>query len=263
MMKGGQRTAPVKIPFVSIITVVYNSRALIENTIKSVIGQSSDDYQYVVIDGNSTDGTLDVIQQYDSTIDYWQSEPDKGLYDAMNKGLKLANGKFVLFLNSGDLLESPDTITSLKFKSSNADILFGETNLIDHTGSILGSRSELTTRKLPSTLNWRSLLHGMVVSHQSILVARNIAPAFDTNYRCSADIDWVIRSLKTSNHVVNADMVISRYLIGGFSGKNAMLAVKERFQIFVKHYGWINSTCAYIFIAFRSLIFKLRRKRNF
>lgn len=260
---GGKRISAAEKPFVSIITVVYNSEQLLENTIKSVTSQTSTDYEYLVIDGNSKDGTLAIIQNYDLQINYWTSEADQGLYDAMNKGLALAKGKYVLFLNSGDLLNSADTTGQLKEKSKDADIIFGETNLIDSTGKILGTRSQLTTRKLPQVLTWKSLMQGMVVSHQSILVKKTIAPRFNVAYRCSADIDWVISTLKQSKHTINSEIIISSYLIGGFSGANVKLASKERFQIFIKHYGPINSICAYIFIAFRSLIFKLRGKSNY
>lgn len=263
MQQGGIRKSPTSSPLFSIVTVVYNGASLIEATIQSIANQNCFDYEYIVIDGASSDNTVEILKTNNHLINYWQSEPDKGLYDAMNKSLGLINGKFVLFINAGDLLNDSNVLEHLKLVSTDADILYGETNLIDSKNKLLGTRSELTTRKLPQQLTWKSLIKGMVVSHQSILVSKAIAPYFDTQYKCSADIDWVIKALKNANKITNTQITISKYLIGGFSAKNLKIASEERFSIFIQHYGTLNAIIAYIFIAFKSLIFKLRGLKNY
>ena len=260
---GGTRNSGTSFPFFSIVTVVYNSEKLIQETIDSIANQSDHDYEYIVIDGNSTDATLNIIRANADKIDYWQSETDKGLYDAMNKALNIAKGKYIVFINSGDRLNNSQVLANIKSRNIDADVYFGETNLIDHLGNILGTRSELSTRKLPAKLTWKSFQKGMLVSHQSILVRTSLAPKFNTQYRCSADIDWVIAILKKSKIIVNANLTISQYLVGGYSLQNSKLAWKERFQIYLKHYGWLRTIISHFYIAIRAIIFNLRGKKNY
>jgi len=113
-LEGGLRNTGKLLPFVSIVTVVYNSENLLQKTIDSIANQTETDYEYLIIDGNSTDQTIDIIKKNESKIDYWQSEPDKGLYDAMNKALAIAKGKYILFINSGDELNDANILTSIK-----------------------------------------------------------------------------------------------------------------------------------------------------
>ena len=251
-------------PMVTIITVVFNNLTHIEKTILSVLNQTFKNKEYIIIDGASSDGTLDLIRKYDSRIDYWQSEPDKGIYDAMNKGLHLANGSYVLFLNSGDLLADKEVLSKVfSDPAPDADIFYGETNLMEESGKILGTRTDLTTRKLPEKLSWNNMKYGMVVSHQSIFVKRSIAPNYDLNYRCSADIDWVIEALKRSKKIINSHTVISNYLIGGFSIKHQKMSWKERFDIYTKHFGFIKSVFVHVYIVGRSISYKIRGKSNY
>lgn len=251
-------------PVISIITVVYNNVDFIEKTILSVINQTFKEREYIVIDGGSKDGTLNIIHKYQGKIDYWISEPDKGIYDAMNKGLHLANGTFVLFLNSGDLFVNDKVLERIfSISGTAADVYYGETNLIDSNGNILGTRTELTTRKLPKKLTWKDMKRGMVVSHQSIVVRKSIAPDYDLNYQCSADIDWVIESLKRSKVTVNVNSILSNYLIGGFSIKHQKKSWKERLDIYVKHFGFLNTVFIHFFIIARSISYRLRGKVNY
>ncbi|MEM6725896.1 MAG: glycosyltransferase family 2 protein, partial [Bacteroidota bacterium] len=112
---------------ISVITVVYNGKDLLEGTIKSVINQTYPHIEYVMVDGNSKDGTQEIIQQYADRIDQWISEPDKGLYDAMNKGLRMATGDFVLFMNAGDEFRNPDVLEKVFAKATEkTDVLYGE-----------------------------------------------------------------------------------------------------------------------------------------
>ena len=100
-------------PLISIITVAYNAIQLIEATIKSVINQSYTSIEYIIIDGGSTDGTIDIIKKYDKYLAYWISEPDKGIYDAMNKAIKKANGDWINFMNCGDTFVDENVISEI------------------------------------------------------------------------------------------------------------------------------------------------------
>jgi glycosyltransferase involved in cell wall biosynthesis len=251
-------------PVVSIITIVYNNIEHIEKTIQSAVNQAYYDKEYIIIDGGSKDGTLDIIKNYEPQIDYWISEPDKGIYDAMNKGLHLAKGDYVVFLNSGDLFFN-DEVLSKVFSTfdKDVDIFYGETNLMDENGVILGTRTNLTTRKLPSRLTWKDMKWGMVVSHQSIFVKRSIAPDYNLSYKFSADIDWVIESLKRSKKIVNVNTIVSNYLIGGYSIKNQKKSWKERFEIYQHHYGMLDTLWVHGVIILKNIGYKLGRKVNY
>lgn len=254
----------VRTPLVSVITVVFNNSDHIEKTILSVLNQTFKDKEYIIIDGASTDGTLEIIKRFDQKIDLWQSEPDKGIYDAMNKGLHLAQGTYVQFLNSGDLFSDAYVLENVFSKAGqDADVYYGETNLVNESGEILGTRSNLTTRKLPSQLTWKHMKYGMVVSHQSIFVRTSIAPDYELKYRYSADIEWVIESLKRSRKIIHTNTVISNYLIGGLSIKHQKRSWKERFDIFARQFGLLPAIFSHFFIAGRSLFYKLRGKPNY
>ena len=117
-------------PLISIITVVYNSEQFIESTLKSIAAQNSKNFEYIIIDGQSKDATLSIIEKYKSFVDVLISEPDKGLYDAMNKGLQLAKGQFVWFINSGDQLYSENTVAQIEQlyqQDYSIDVFYGQT----------------------------------------------------------------------------------------------------------------------------------------
>lgn len=234
-------------PKISIITVVYNAESLIERTIKSVSEQSFKNIEFVIIDGGSTDNTLSVIQKYKNVIHCLISEKDKGIYDAMNKGLRLAKGEYVLFLNAGDELYEKDTLEKIFNNNTTADIFYGNTAVINKNGNIIADR-RLTP---PEKLTWKSLRYGMCVSHQSFIARRLLCDFYDTNYKIASDIDWVINVLKQSENTCNTHLYISKFLEGGTSNKRRNQALKERFQIMVKHYGWIGTILNHIYILLR------------
>ena len=260
MVEGGKRTRGLAFtsskerPIVSVITIVYNRKKDLQATFRSVFEQSYDNIEYIVVDGGSSDGTLELIQENDDKIGYWRSEPDKGLYDAMNKGLSLAKGDYLWFMNAGDLIYDKDTVKNLVSKAGReADIYFGETLLFDEDGKEWGLRSEVTTQKLPKDLSWRSLKLGMVVCHQSILVKRDLAPEYILDHPYSADIDWVIKSLKNAKRIVNTDQILSRYLMGGFSKKNLIKSWNDRYKILARHYGFLPNLWNHMVIILRAI----------
>ena len=243
----------------SIITVTFNASQWLERTVQSIISQSSPHVEYIIIDGNSTDGTLDIIKKYQSSIAHWVSEPDKGLYDAMNKGLKLASGDYVWFLNAGDALYSDDTIQEIVNTLGDGnlpDIIYGETQIVDEQGNPLAMRR----LKAPKKLSWKSFRMGMLVCHQSFIVKRTIAESYDMQYRFAADYDWCIRCLKKANTVFNTRLVLSRFLEAGLSAANRKEALKERYNIMCKNYGKLSTQIRHIWFAVRFYAAKWTKK---
>jgi glycosyltransferase involved in cell wall biosynthesis len=249
-------------PLISVITVVYNGSGYIESTIKSVINQSYPHLEYIIIDGASADGTQDILQKYQKNLSYWISEPDQGIYDAMNKGLKMSHGDYVTFLNCGDSFYDRDILFKV-FNQPEADVYYGETMLTDRKGIDLGTRSQLSSRKLPERLTYKSFLKGMVVSHQALIVRRAIAPLYDLRYRCSADINWCITVLKRSHLNIKTDGMIVRYLTQGFSMRNRKRCWIERFRIFVIHFGIWRAFLSHIFISARYFYYLITGRPNY
>lgn len=251
----GKRAQPV----FSIITVVYNGRAVLERTLASVRAQTYAKIEYIVVDGASKDGTLELLSEHADLIDRQISEPDRGLYDAMNKGLDLATGDFVWFLNAGDEITAPDTLERIAQSWNGEDVIYGETVMIDPDGSEAGLRDY---KKLPRQLNWYSFREGMVVCHQSLLVGRRIAQRYSMDYPVSADIDWAIRSLKRTedSRILNVGFPISRYLRGGLSARRRQEAWKDRLRISFKHYGYVQTLVFHLIIAVKYLWRRIRRR---
>jgi glycosyltransferase involved in cell wall biosynthesis len=243
-------------PKISIITVVYNAEELIERTIKSVLCQSYSNIEYVIIDGASCDGTIKIIEKYRSSIKTLVSEKDRGIYDAMNKGLALATGDYVLFINSGDELHSATTLEDVFKNVKNADVYYGNTQVADLNGNVLGER-RLTP---PENLTWKSFKFGMTVSHQSFIAKRTLCEPYSMDYRLASDIDWIIKILKKSNRIVNTHLYISKFLEGGLTSRLRKLAWAERFKVLAKHYGFIQTVINHLFIIIRFLIQKITRK---
>lgn len=240
-------------PKISIITIVFNGADLLEGTIKSVLGQSYPNIEYLLIDGGSNDGTLALIEQYDTQISQWISEPDDGLYDAMNKGLRMATGDFVWFMNAGDHIATKDTLEQAIAKcDEETDVIFGEVMLVDDFRRPLGTRSAKTTQQLPAQLTWKSLQKGMVVSHQAFLPRKKITSPYISD-NLSADIDWVISCLKKSRKNVATDMILAHYLMGGVSKKRHRESLWDRYEVLKKHYGFFPNLWNHFLIVLRSI----------
>ena len=243
----------------SIITITYNASQWLERTIQSIISQSYSHIEYIVIDGNSTDGTLDIIKKYQSSIARWISEPDEGLYDAMNKGLKLASGDYVWFINAGDTLYSENTVQEIvnMINGKNPpDIIYGETAIVDTQGNPLGMRR----LKAPENLTWKSFRMGMLVCHQSFLVQRTIAEPYDLQYRFTGDYDWCIRNMRKAKIIFNTHLILSRFLEAGLSAENRKKSLKERYRIMCANYGKIQTQILHIWFAVRFYIAKSTKK---
>jgi len=243
----------------SIITVAYNASQWIERTIQSIISQSYPQIEYIIIDGNSTDGTLDIIKKYQSAISLFVSEPDKGLYDAMNKGLDLASGDYVWFINAGDMLGSENMVREIVDMLGNGnlpDVIYGETKIVDSQEKPLAMRR----LKAPEKLSWKSFRMGMLVCHQSFIIKRTIAEQYDLQYRFSADYDWCIRCLKKANTVFNTHLVLSQFMEAGLSAANRKESLKERYRIMCGNYGTLSTQIRHIWFAIRFYSAKWTKK---
>ena len=244
-------------PKLSVITVVYNNVQDIERTLLSVLNQTYPNIEYIIVDGASTDGTLDVINKY--KVVKLISESDKGIYDAMNKGLAIATGDYVLFMNSGDEIYTLDTVAKIFATEPDADIYYGETEIINSKGESMGQRRH----KAPDQFTWRGFNLGMSISHQAIYIKRSLLEPYDSTYQLSADIDWIIRAAKKAKKIVNTHQYVAKYLFGGISKKKHKQSLIERFQIMRKHYGLLPTLVNHGIIAVKlGWYFLLNRKTN-
>jgi len=246
------------LPSITVITVAYNAAADIEYTIQSVLGQTYPHIEYLVLDGASTDNTVNIVKKYESQLQ-WQSEPDKGLYDAMNKGLQKAQGDFVLFLNAGDSFYTKDTLEKVfAHYTSEADVLYGDVMMVNAQNEPLGLRSQLTPHRLPENLTWEAMRFGMVVSHQAFIVRRSIAPLYIEDNLC-ADIDWVIQCLKKSREAIHTHTTIARFQTGGLSRQRHKESLEDRYRVLKKHFGARENFYHHIWIGLRAGLFRLQR----
>ena len=264
----------------SIITVVRNAKELFLQTLESVKNQTYTNIEYVVVDGNSTDGTKELIEENQEFITKWISEKDESLYDAMNKGLKLSTGDFVWFLHAGDTIPTPQTlehsINNILYKNKsdiqsdgfdNIDFIYGKVKIKsveNDTISFSDYHKIAPTEKQLSNLGYKNFLEGMVICHQAMLVRREIAPLYDLDFRLAGDIDWSIRLFKEIRkrkknkeqiRVRQSEIMIAHFLAGGISTSQKKKSLQERFQIFQKHIGFVGAVWQHLII-FGKRIFK-------
>ena len=240
---------------ISIITITYNAETVLEKTMLSVLNQTDSHYEYILIDGNSTDGTIDLIKKYEIkiknkeySIQYdsfrWMSECDAGLYDAMNKGIDMATGDFLWFMNAGDKIFSPTTLEIIQKamqQNPEADIFYGQSLMIDENDQPLGERHKIAPKKLTKNC----LLNGLVVCHQSIIVRKNIVSHYDLQFKISADYDWVVKVLAQSKQNVYIDDYLSKFMIAGLSSVQRKKSWEERYFIMKKHFGFLRTLWAH------------------
>lgn len=242
-------------PKFSIITVCYNAEATLEDTIQSVISQTYHHVEYIIVDGASKDRTMDIVNRYRDRIAVVVSEPDKGLYDAMNKGIRLATGDYLCFLNAGDSFHEDDTLQQMVHSIHSLqlpDVLYGETELVDHEGHFLRMRR----LQAPEHLTWKSFRQGMLVCHQAFFPRRDLVMPYDLRYRFSADFDWCIKIMKKSKVLHNTHLTLIDYLAEGMTTRNHQASLKERFRIMARHYGWASTVAHHAWFALRLLLKK-------
>ena len=250
---------------ISVVTITYNAESVLQRTLDSVLSQSYPYVEHLIIDGASKDGTLALVEQYreESTEQaashevVVQSEPDRGIYDAMNKGLQKATGDFVLFLNAGDTLPATDTLELVMDKADDGvGVLYGNTDVVDGEGNFLYHRR----LQPPERLSWRSFRQGMLVCHQAFYARTEIAREipYDLQYRFSADVDWCIRVMKEAERrrlqLVNLHTVVANYLEEGATTKNHKASLRERYLVMQRHYGVVQTFLMHCWFVVRAVI---------
>lgn len=228
--KGLFKTSTDAKPLVTVITVVYNGAAFLEQTVESVINQKYDNLEYIVIDGGSTDGTLELLEKYDDAIDYWISEPDKGIYEAMNKAISCSSGKYLLFLNARDEL-FVDLRTIIDVLKRNYVLIYGKANMMEENRNIVYAKG----KKLK---NVTKLITGTPLCHQAIFYRRDAISTYNLNYKIMADRVLTYEMIKKYgiSHTLFIDVPIANYFEGGFSRQNYDCWKKEEI-VFLKSVG--------------------------
>lgn len=241
-------------PFISIVTVSYNSETTIERTIKSILEQNFTDYEYIIVDGASTDSTVDVIRKYEPLFNgrmKWVSEPDKGIYDAFNKGCKWAKGNYIWIVNSDDFIE-PNSLRIIKDihdqqgrDVKKMSVLIGRMNYISDNGKIIFVSKKISKEDLA-----RAYSHDtMGLTHPATIVPKIIYEEvgyYDDRFKISADIDWFNRAYQKKVSFIGFDDVITNMVAGGVSTGGTSLSAlkKDRLLSFKKKYS--NSIMAYV-----------------
>ncbi len=218
-LQGYSKRSSEEIPLVTVVTVVYNDAEGLRKTIESVIGQTYDNIEYIVIDGGSTDSTLMVIGEYEDKIDYWQSEPDRGIYDAMNKGVELAAGEWLNFMNARDAFYEQDTVEKV-FRTAprDADFIFGHTYF-------LGGDFNGVVKVWDFDILWKT----MVFTHQSLFTRRTLLKIhpFDTRFKICADYNIIFSAYMDGRKFFNTGEVIAYFSPGKSDFSRARMAYEK------------------------------------
>lgn len=222
----------------SVITINYNNKNGLERTAQSVVGQTCMDFEWIIIDGGSTDGSVQVIEKYSAYLSYAVSEPDKGIYNAMNKGIDQATGNYCLFLNSGDSFYSPTVIAELYQKigkDCTETFLVGNINIIDSNG-----HSHLHCNIPDEITGFYLYKSGGAIPHQSTLTATALLKEYHyrENYAIASDWLFAVEMLLLRNATIRRlDVVVANYDLNGVSFTNYSLTYKERMDGFAEIMG--------------------------
>ena len=253
----------------TVVTITYNAEAVLKRTLQSVLLQTYGGVEHLIIDGASKDGTLRMAEDYKRLSDQSElghkviikSEPDKGIYDAMNKGLTQASGDYIVFMNAGDCFPQDDTLEQVvhrcRLMESPSDelpaVLYGLTDIVDGEGKFLYHRR----LQPPAHLSWRSFRQGMLVCHQAFYARTDIAKnlQYDTRYRFSADVDWCIRVMREAERMnlplVPVGIVTANYLEEGQTTQNHRASLIERFRVMCRHYGFFRTVALHFWFLVR------------
>jgi len=230
--EGGNLSSPLtestsqEKPLITVVTVVYNGEQFLEETILSVINQTYDNVEYIIIDGGSTDGTLDIIRKYEHAIDYWVSEKDKGIYDAMNKGISLSSGSIIGILNSDDLLYNTDTLENIidTYLLKNADVIYGDILLVNPKTKLVKEKRFAKIRKMA---------YGMYLNHPAIFISLSIYKRFgifrSDIFKMAADYDLLLRILIEKVRFIYINKYLAVMRDGGVSIKSYDITIKETY----------------------------------
>lgn len=254
----------------TIVTITYNAEKVLQRTLDSVLSQTYEGVEHLIVDGASKDGTLLLAEHYKAKSDASESghkviilsEPDHGIYDAMNKGLTQASGDYIVYMNAGDFFPHADTLEKIvqhcQLNEQPTDelpgVLYGNTDIVDGEGHFLHPRR----LQPPAKLTWKSFRNGMLVCHQAFYARTDIAKnqQYDTRYRFSADVDWCIRVMKETERMglalCNTEMVVANYTEEGATTQNHQASLKERFDVMRRHYGLFSTLVMHAWFVIRS-----------
>ena len=229
-------------PFFSIITVCWNSGKTISRTIESILEQDFKDYEYVIVDGGSTDNTIDIIKAYEPNFEgklKYKSERDKGIYDAFNKGIERATGKYIWLVNSDDFIE-PEVLGKLHnlvkdYKSGEEPIISAIMNFISSDGKVL-YQIKSSPEKVAAA--YRNNMMGTI--HPATIIPKriyDIVGLYDINYKIIGDVDWFKRAYKANMPIIFAKFVVTNFMIGGVStASSSAKSRKDRKYLMKKFY---------------------------
>lgn len=238
-------------PLLSIITVCFNSEKYLEQTIQSVINQTYDNIEYIIIDGGSTDSTLDIIRKYEDKIAYWVSEPDKGISDAFNKGINLAIGKLIGVINSDDWYKK-DAIGKIVrcYLANKNSIIAAGMKIVD------GNRLLNIRYSNPKKLKWK-----MSLCHISTFIPKHIYKKYglyDINKKVAMDHELLLRYYIYSAPIIPLNEIISNHRLKGMSDKYLFIGYKEVKENIIKYTGSkLRGYLAFSILCIKGLIFKL------
>ena len=256
----------------TVITITYNAERVVGRTLQSVLRQTYEGVEHLIVDGQSADATVALALKYKAESDaadnhhkvIVRSEPDHGIYDAMNKGLTQASGDYVVFMNAGDFFPEDNTLEQLahncRLNQTPTDelpaVLYGDTDIVDNQGNYLRPRALAA----PLKLSWRSFRQGMLVCHQAFYARTDIAKnqQYDTRYRHSADVDWCIRIMKEGERMgltlFNSGLVAACYTEEGDTTRHHFASLIERFRIMCHHYGTLQAILMHGWFVVRALL---------
>lgn len=222
---------------ISIITVSYNAVKTIEQTIQSVVNQTFDNIEYIIIDGGSTDGTINIIKKYEDKISYWVSESDNGIYDAMNKGIAVATGDYIYFIGSDDWIYDDKVIVNVARKinmNGGMDFYCGNVILYDDRYNLIKNR--------PGDIDVEDIKKGNMYPHQGIFTKSSIMKqGFNTKYKIAADYEFLLKNILAGRKLFYLDMSIAFYNVNGASSdKNLYLEYKDILSNLLHKFDYIN-----------------------
>ena len=255
----------------TVITITYNAEEVLERTLQSVLRQTYEGVEHLIIDGASKDRTVEIAEAYKAESDSMdnghkvivRSEPDDGIYHAMNKGLTQASGDYIVYMNAGDFFPADDTLEQIARRCHLSEkpsdelpaVLYGHTDIVDGEGRFLHHRR----LQPPAKLTWRSFRQGMLVCHQAFYARTDIAKnlQYDTRYRYSADVDWCIRVMREGERMglplYNIGIVVANYTEEGATTLHHRESLKERYKVMACHYGQISTFLMHCWFAVRGV----------
>ncbi len=237
-----------KAPMVSIITVVLNDPVGLEKTIQSILNQKYSNIEYIIIDGGSREDTIKVIKKYEKYIDYWISEKDNGIYDAMNKGIELATGEWIILMNARDIFVDDYVLDKIfgNIELNGIDIVYGDTLVRDNIASYI----------IKSHENPAAIKKEMIACHQSIFVRKEVYKRFryDTTYKTAADYDFLLKCYLNNCKFKHVGIYVAEYDLNGLSSKNRIRTHKEYLRAVFKNNCDIRIKLYHLSVLFRTVI---------